>query len=131
MKVPNTKSLRSNYSDNKFIKKIISIASSAGRAIVVNAFTLYYGLKNDPMPRKVQFSIIAALAYFIIPTDFIPDFLAGTGLVDDLAALVTTLRVANDHISEESRAKARESTQRLFKALDRADKEVDPKDITL
>tara|TARA_Y100001960_G_scaffold333891_1_gene441999 strand:- start:33834 stop:34940 length:1107 start_codon:yes stop_codon:yes gene_type:complete len=39
------------------------------------------------IPKKSILSIIAAMLYFVIPTDLIPDFILGTGFLDDAAVL--------------------------------------------
>jgi uncharacterized membrane protein YkvA (DUF1232 family) len=46
--------------------------------------------------RKVPWTTVltatAAIVYFVVPTDFIPDFIAGLGLLDDAAVLAWTLK---------------------------------------
>lgn len=47
---------------------------------------------ETPMPAKAL--MMAALAYFVLPTDAIPDMIAGIGFTDDaavLAAVIATL----------------------------------------
>lgn len=49
----------------------------------------HWAIFNDPKEAWGRRSLaIAALLYFVIPLDFMPDFLLG-GLVDDLAVIVT------------------------------------------
>lgn len=48
-----------------------------------------YAFFRDPKaPLKPKLLIGAALLYFVIPTDLIPDFIPMLGLTDDLAALM-------------------------------------------
>jgi uncharacterized membrane protein YkvA (DUF1232 family) len=49
-------------------------------------------------PRRVQVMLIGALAYFILPFDFIPDMLPVIGFTDDAAVLATAIRVVAAHI---------------------------------
>ncbi len=42
--------------------------------------------------------IIAALLYFIIPADLIPDILLGLGYIDDIALLAWTVRTLSDEL---------------------------------
>ena len=40
--------------------------------------------------------IVAALLYFLVPTDVIPDFVVGLGLLDDVAVLGWVIKVVKD-----------------------------------
>ena len=51
--------------------------------------------------------LIAALAYFIMPVDMIPDFIALPGLSDDATMLFMALRQVRQHIRPEIRGRAR------------------------
>ena len=53
-------------------------------------------------------SLAGALAYFILPTDAIPDVLPVLGLTDDAAVLAATIKLVANHIRPEHRAVARE-----------------------
>jgi uncharacterized membrane protein YkvA (DUF1232 family) len=62
----------------------------------------------DPVtPAYVKAVLMAALAYFIMPADVIPDFVAGFGFTDDAAVLLAVLKAVNDHLRPEHRAKAK------------------------
>jgi uncharacterized membrane protein YkvA (DUF1232 family) len=45
------------------------------------------------MPWQSAASVIAALLYFITPTDAIPDFILGIGYVDDISVIRYTLQI--------------------------------------
>jgi uncharacterized membrane protein YkvA (DUF1232 family) len=45
------------------------------------------------MPWQSAASVIAALLYFIAPTDAIPDFILGIGYLDDMAVIRYTLQI--------------------------------------
>lgn len=48
-------------------------------------------------PTGVLVSIVAALIYFVVPFDFLPDFVLGTGFFDDAAILAFVVRgIAGD-----------------------------------
>jgi uncharacterized membrane protein YkvA (DUF1232 family) len=49
----------------------------------------------------------AALAYFVLPTDAVPDFLPVVGMADDLSVLSAAIAALSGHITEEHRARAR------------------------
>ena len=48
----------------------------------------------------------AALAYFVLPADVIPDVLAGSGLTDDTAVIAAVVGVAAKHLKPKHRAAA-------------------------
>jgi uncharacterized membrane protein YkvA (DUF1232 family) len=51
----------------------------------------YYCAFDKQTPRHVQAALLGAIAYFILPFDFIPDFIAGLGFADDAALLTAVL----------------------------------------
>ena len=54
----------------------------------------------DPAtPHHVRAMLLAALAYFVLPTDAIPDFLVGIGYTDDAAVLLATIPLVRSHIT--------------------------------
>ena len=66
--------------------------------------------QNTPM--KVRGALLAALVYFITPTDLIPDFVAGIGFSDDAAVLAMVMGLVGGHIKDRHRAKARDALLR-------------------
>lgn len=60
-----------------------------------NFIRLYSRLWRDPRVSLIPKAVLAAgIAYFIIPTDLLPDFpLIGLGHVDDIAVLIGALRL--------------------------------------
>ena len=44
--------------------------------------------------------IIAAVSYFLMPVDAIPDFILSVGLVDDVALLIWTFKTVKDEIDK-------------------------------
>ncbi|PUU94601.1 MULTISPECIES: YkvA family protein [Halanaerobium] len=53
--------------------------------------------------------IVATLAYLILPTDLIPDFLPGVGLTDDAAAFILAFRQLSQELEHFRRWKELES----------------------
>jgi uncharacterized membrane protein YkvA (DUF1232 family) len=72
----------------------------------------YYCAFDRQTPRHVQAALIGALAYFILPFDFVPDFLPVLGFTDDAAVLATAIRLVATHIRDEHRAAARAALKR-------------------
>src|ERR1700760_3920936 len=72
----------------------------------------YYCAFDKRTPRHVQAKLLGAIAYFILPFDFIPDMLPVLGFTDDAAVLATALRMVATHITPDHRAAARATLQR-------------------
>ncbi len=52
---------------------------------LADVLALYYYLNSERAPLRHKMSIVATLAYFILPIDAIPDFLGPLGYTDDIA----------------------------------------------
>ena len=73
----------------------------------------YYCAFDRQTPRHVQAALLGAIAYFILPFDFIPDMLPVLGFTDDAAVLATAIRLVSAHIMPEHREAARARLQRI------------------
>lgn len=58
----------------------------------------YYAAVDSRTPLRVRGTLLAALAYFVMPADLIPDFLVGLGFTDDAAVLAAALRALSGHV---------------------------------
>ena len=67
----------------------------------------FYCAFDAQTPRHVQAALLGALAYFVLPFDFVPDMLPVLGFGDDAAVLVTALRMVSGHVRPEHRDAAR------------------------
>ena len=72
----------------------------------------YYCAFDKETPRRVQAALLGAIAYFILPFDFIPDMLPVLGFTDDAAVLATAIRLVASHITPEHREAARAALKR-------------------
>ncbi|PSM19499.1 MULTISPECIES: YkvA family protein [Nitratireductor] len=68
----------------------------------------YYCALDDKTPTRVRGVLLAALAYFVLPLDTIPDFLVGFGFTDDIAVLTAALTAIRGHITPAHRKAARD-----------------------
>ncbi len=77
----------------------------------------YYCAMDSRTPMRVRATLMAALAYFVMPIDAIPDFLAVFGFGDDASVLLAVFAMVSGHISDEHREKAktilRENTEQV------------------
>ncbi|WP_454615944.1 YkvA family protein [Bradyrhizobium cenepequi] len=72
----------------------------------------YYCAFDKETPRHVQASLLGAIAYFILPFDFMPDVMPILGFTDDAAILATAIRMVASHITPEHREAARAALKR-------------------
>ena len=82
---------------------------------------VYYCAFDRQTPRHVQASLLGAMAYFILPFDFMPDMLPLLGFTDDAAVLATAIRMVAGHITPEHRAAARAALKRGVDAAEATD----------
>ena len=86
----------------------------------------YYCAFDRQTPRHVQAALLGAIAYFVLPFDFVPDMLPVLGFTDDAAVLATAIRMVATHIMPEHREAARAALQRgLGRDADSGDDAVD------
>ena len=78
----------------------------------------YYCAFDRQTPRHVQASLLGALAYFVLPFDFMPDMLPILGFTDDAAVLATAIRLVATHITPEHRDAARAALKRGVEPVD-------------
>lgn len=71
----------------------------------------YFCALDPQTPTKVRGILLAALAYFVLPLDSIPDFLFGFGFTDDIAVLTAALTAIRSHITQAHREAARQALQ--------------------
>jgi len=90
-----------------FWKKLLAVA---GRIPFADDAAAAYFCAFDPTtPTRVRGVLMAALAYFVLPFDIIPDFIAGIGFTDDAAVMAMAIGLVSRHIKPRHVAKAREA----------------------
>jgi uncharacterized membrane protein YkvA (DUF1232 family) len=67
----------------------------------------YYCASDPASPFQVKVILLTALAYFVIPTDLVPDIVAGLGFTDDAAVLMIALRTVAGHVTDTHKQRAR------------------------
>jgi uncharacterized membrane protein YkvA (DUF1232 family) len=72
-----------------------------------HAVAAYYCATDAKTPPHAKAILFAALAYFVLPIDMIPDFIAGIGFTDDATVIFAALSALSPHISEAHFARAR------------------------
>jgi uncharacterized membrane protein YkvA (DUF1232 family) len=73
----------------------------------------YYCAFDRDTPLKVKGILLAALAYFVLPIDAVPDFILGLGFTDDMAVLFTAVNLIRTHLKPEHYDRARAALDKL------------------
>jgi len=94
----------------RFWLKLTQVAAKL--PFVEDLLSAYYCAFDKETPRHVQAALLGAIAYFILPFDFIPDMLPVLGYTDDAAVLATAVRLVSAHITEDHREAARAALKR-------------------
>ena len=94
------------FDDVTLWDKITKQASKAGRDVIEKVLVLYFAATSSNTPVWAKCVIFAALTYFILPFDAIPDVILGVGYSDDLACLVASMGTVSAFISSECKEKA-------------------------
>jgi uncharacterized membrane protein YkvA (DUF1232 family) len=74
----------------------------------------YYCAFDRQTPLAVKGTLVAAIAYFVLPADAIPDVLPVIGFTDDAAVLAAALRMVASHITPEHRGLAQEKLRAMM-----------------
>lgn len=69
----------------------------------------YYCALDRQTPLRTRAILYGALAYFVLPTDAIPDFILGLGFTDDIAVLTTAIAAVRAHVTPAHRLAARKA----------------------
>ena len=100
------------YGDASFRDKLRTAARHAGSAVVERALALRYVAVSAETPAWARECAHAALGYFIVPLDAIPDA-APAGFCDDLAVLATALRAVAAYVTPAIRARAARKARKV------------------
>jgi len=95
------------YSETDLFAKLSKVGLKIGSEVLFYVVLLYYLLSDKSVPIKNKLVIMAALGYFILPTDFIADFIPVLGFTDDAAFLSFALSSVLGFITPEVIKKAK------------------------
>lgn len=73
-----------------------------------DALSVWWCAKDPETPTAAKGMMLAALAYFVLPTDAIPDFLVGVGFTDDAAVFAALLAIVGKNLKPRHRAAAQD-----------------------
>ena len=93
---------------------IIKILIKAGRTIAKPALEVLEMALDPFTPAQVRVSLMAALAYLIMPFDLFPDFMPLVGFSDDFVALTAILSIWSKYLTPSIKARAEKKLNKLF-----------------
>ena len=93
---------------------IVKILIKAGRTIAKPALEVLEMALDPFTPAQVRVSLMAALAYLIMPFDLFPDFMPLVGFSDDFVALTAVLSIWSKYMTPSIRTRAERKLNKLF-----------------
>ena len=109
--VPTVMKLNEERVAKGFWPKIRRVAASIPFA--KEALSVWYCAKDDETPLAAKGMMLAALAYFVLPVDAVPDFIAGLGYTDDAAVFAALMSVIGKNLKPRHKDAARRAIQEL------------------
>ncbi|HHX8601608.1 TPA: YkvA family protein [Vibrio alginolyticus] len=94
--------------EKNFWRKMKGSVKKAGEEIAVMGIKSWLAMADSNTSVRHKAILGGALAYFVLPTDMVPDVLAGVGFTDDMAALTLAANSVGNAITKEHEAQARE-----------------------
>ena len=110
-KVYDAEVLESSTLNENILKKILT---KAGRTIAKPALEILEMAIDPFTPTQVRISLMAALAYLIMPFDLFPDFMPLVGFSDDFVALTAVLSIWSKYMTPSIRKRAGMKLDKLF-----------------
>ena len=109
--VPAVMKLNEERVDKGFWPKIRRVVAKVPFAR--DALAVWYCAKDDETPIAAKGMMLAALAYFVMPVDAIPDFIAGLGYTDDAAVFTALMAILGRNLKPKHKAAAKRDIDRL------------------
>ncbi len=75
--------------------------------------SVYYCARDPDTPAPAKGMMLAALAYFVLPTDAVPDFIAGLGFTDDAAVIGALISLVGANLKPRHREAAQVALEKL------------------
>ena len=103
--VPATVRLNEEIVTRGFWPKIRKVASKVPFA--ADALSLWWCAKDPTTPTAAKGMMLAALAYFVLPTDAIPDVLPAIGFTDDAAVIAALIAIVGKNLKPRHKDEAK------------------------
>nr|WP_295109877.1 YkvA family protein [uncultured Caulobacter sp.] len=94
-----------------FLPKIRKVAAKVPFA--ADALSVWWAARDPETPTAAKGMIFAALAYFVLPTDAIPDILPAIGFTDDAAVFAALVAILGKTVKPRHKEAAQAFLQKL------------------
>jgi uncharacterized membrane protein YkvA (DUF1232 family) len=109
--VPETVRLNEERVDKGFLPKIRRMATKVPFA--ADALSVWWAVRDPETPTAAKGMMLAGLAYFVLPTDAIPDILPIIGFTDDAAVIAGLIAILGKTLKPRHKEAAQAFLQRL------------------
>ncbi|ANS86773.1 hypothetical protein VSVS12_03064 [Vibrio scophthalmi] len=99
--------------ERTFWRKVKGSAKKLGEEIAVTGIKSWLAMTDSQTSLRHKAILGGALAYFVLPTDMVPDVLAGVGFTDDMAAMTLAANSVGTAITDQHEQAARDKWHSL------------------
>lgn len=78
-----------------------------------DVLSVWYCARDDETPLAAKGMMLAALAYFVMPVDAVPDFIAGLGFTDDAAVFAALMAILGRNLKPRHKEAAQRDLEKL------------------
>jgi uncharacterized membrane protein YkvA (DUF1232 family) len=97
--------------EHEFWRKLKRLVASLPFA--EDLLVVHYCAFDRETPVQVKAVLLGAIAYFVLPMDFIPDYIPLIGYTDDAAVLAAAIKLVTAHITPAHREAAQRTLAQL------------------
>jgi uncharacterized membrane protein YkvA (DUF1232 family) len=97
--------------ERSFWKKLKKVAARI--PFTSDLLAAWYCAADPSTPSRVRIILMGAIGYFMLPTDTVPDLIAGLGFADDATVLAMAFSAVASHIKPEHRQRAEKAIEEL------------------
>ena len=83
-----------------------------------DALSVWFCARDPATPVRAKAMMMAGLAYFVLPTDAVPDFLAVVGFTDDAAVIAALLAIVGKNLKPRHKAQAKDLLEQFARDAD-------------
>jgi len=102
------------FDESSLFAKLARYGAAAGREVVEKVLWLWFASRRPELPVWARTAVYGALAYFVLPTDAIPDLIPALGYTDDIGVLSYALVTIARYVDADVRRRTAVVLSRLF-----------------
>lgn len=104
---------RAGRDEDDILRTAFDKALAVGKRLpfAQDVLAAYFCVRDPATPRQVKWILLGALAYFVVPTDLVADFLPVIGFTDDIAVLTAAFGAVATSIRPQHREEAKRAIE--------------------